>query len=191
MTSGAALAAAPSANEAKVVMVTPTATSPKVSGAGAYIYRGCSRIDKQSEALTKYVAEQYKPKTVGILYSNEPYGKGCNDLFSKDFEKLGIKVVATESFMRGAKDFKAQLTNLKARPTLISSLFPDTTRKRLRPQAQARRARHESTYHRRYGDIAPIYIELAGKAAEGHLVASEYHEAYDYPEKPEIQGNLL
>ena len=51
MTSGAALAAAPSANESKILLVTPTATSPKVSGAGAYIYRGCSRIDKQAEAL--------------------------------------------------------------------------------------------------------------------------------------------
>ena len=186
MTSGAALAAAPSANESKILLVTPTATSPKVSGAGAYTYRGCSRIDKQSEALTKYVAEQYKPKTVGILYSNEPYGKGCNDLFSKDFEKLGIKVVATESFMRGAKDFKAQLTNLKAaNPDIL--FIPGYYQETAPATAQARQLGMNQRVIGVYGDIAPIYIELAGKAAEGHLVASEYHEAYDSPKNQKFK----
>jgi len=186
MTSGAALAAAPSANESKILLVTPTATSPKVSGAGDYIYRGCSRIDKQAEALTKYVAEHYKPKTVGILYSNEPYGKGCNDLFSKDFEKLGIKVVATESFMRGAKDFKAQLTNLKAaNPDIL--FIPGYYQETAPAAAQARQLGMNQRIIGVYGDIAPIYVELAGKASEGHLVASEYHEAYDSPKNQKFK----
>jgi branched-chain amino acid transport system substrate-binding protein len=186
MTSGAALAAAPSANEAKIPLITPTATSPKVSGAGAYIYRGCSRIDKQAEALTKYVAETYKPKTVGILYSNEPYGKGCNDVFGKEFEKLGIKVVATESFMRGAKDFKAQLTNLKAaNPDIL--FIPGYYQETAPAAAQARQLGLKQRIIGVYGDIAPIYIELAGKAAEGHLVASEYHEEYDTPRNKQFR----
>ncbi len=186
MTSGAALAAAPSANEAKIPMITPTATSPKVSGAGAYIYRGCSRIDKQAEALTTYIAQTYNPKTVGILYSNEPYGKGCNDLFSKYFEQLGIKVVATESFMRGAKDFKAQLTNIKAaNPDIL--FIPGYYQETAPAAAQARQLGLNQRIVGVYGDIAPIYIELAGKAAEGHLVASEYHEEYDTPRNKEFK----
>ncbi|MBM4288063.1 MAG: ABC transporter substrate-binding protein [Deltaproteobacteria bacterium] len=180
ITSGATLAAAPSANEAKIIMITPTATSPKVSGAGAYIYRGCSRIDKQAEALTDYIAKNYKPKTVGVLYSNEPYGKGCNDLFGQYFEKLGIKVVATESFMRGAKDFKAQLTKLKAaNPDIL--FIPGYYQETAPAASQARQLGMNQRIIGVYGDIAPIYIELAGKAAEGHLVASEYHEEYDTP----------
>ncbi len=186
MTSGAALAAAPSANEAKIPMITPTATSPKVSGAGAYIYRGCSRIDKQAEALTKYIAETDKPKTVGILYSNEPYGKGSYELFSKYFDQLGIKVVATESFMRGAKDFKAQLTNLKAaNPDIL--FIPGYYQETAPAAAQARQLGLNQRIVGVYGDIAPIYIELAGKAAEGHLVASEYHEEYDTPKNKEFK----
>ena len=186
MTSGAALAAAPSANDAKIPLVTPTATSPKVSGSGAYIYRGCSRIDKQAEALTNYIAATYKPKTVGILYSNEPYGKGCNDLFSMYFDKLGIKVVATESFMRGAKDFKAQLTNLKAaNPDIL--FIPGYYQETAPAAAQARQLGLKQRIVGVYGDIAPIYIELAGKAAEGHLVASEYHEEYDTPKNKQFK----
>lgn len=186
MTSGATLAAAPTANDAKIVLVTPTATSPKVSGAGAYIYRGCSRIDKQAEALTKYVAENFKPKTVGILYSNEPYGKGCYELFSKYFDGLGIKVVAVESFMRGAKDFRAQLTNIKAaNPDLL--FIPGYYQETAPAAVQARQLGLNQRIIGVYGDIAPIYIQLAGKAAEGHLVASEYDEDYDTPKNKKFR----
>ncbi len=66
MTSGSTLAAFKTADEAKVVFITPTATSPKVSGASPYLFRGCSRIDTQSKTLTDYIAEVYKPKTVAI-----------------------------------------------------------------------------------------------------------------------------
>ena len=43
MTSGGVLAAGPTAESAKTVCVTPTATSPKVSGMGEFVCRGCSR----------------------------------------------------------------------------------------------------------------------------------------------------
>src|SRR5512139_3454890 len=105
MTSGDMMAAGKIANDAKVLAISPTATTPALSGYGASLCRGCSRIDKQAEVLTDYVVKNWKPKTVAIFFSNEPYGKGCADLFTKFFEKNGIKVVATESFMRGSRDF--------------------------------------------------------------------------------------
>jgi branched-chain amino acid transport system substrate-binding protein len=123
---------------------------------------------------------------VGVLYSNEPYGKGCNDLFSKYFDKAGIKVVATESFMRGAKDFKAQLTNLKAaNPDIL--FIPGYYQETAPAAAQARQLGMNQRIVGVYGDIAPIYIDLAGKAAEGHLVASEYHEEYDTPRNKQFK----
>ena len=57
MTSGDTMAAGKIADEAKVMMISPTATTPKLSGYGANICRGCSRIDKQAEVLTDYVAK--------------------------------------------------------------------------------------------------------------------------------------
>jgi len=190
MTSGATLAAAPQAEEAKVVMISPTATSPKVSGAGKFIYRGCSRIDKQSQALTDYVAATYKPKTVGILFSNEPYGKGCNAVFSNDFEAKGIKVVARESFMRGAKDFKAQLTTIKAaNPDIL--FIPGYYSETAPAASQARQLGMNQRIIGVYGDIAPVYIELAGKAAEGHLVAGEYDQNYDTPKNKKFIASYM
>ncbi len=188
MTSGATLAAYKSAEEAKVPYITPTATSPKISGASPYLYRGCSRIDTQAKVLTDYIAKNWKPKSVAILYSNEPYGKGCAEVFGKEFEKLGIKKVAEESFLRGSRDFKAQLTKIKvANPDIL--FIPGYTPETAPAAAQARQLGLKQRIVGVYGDMDPEYAKLAGRAAEGHLIAGEYDEDYDTPKNKAFKKN--
>ena len=188
MTSGDMMAAGKIANDAKVVEISPTATTPQLSGYGAYLYRGCSRIDKQAEVLTDYVAKTWKPKTVAIFFSNEPYGKGCAGLFSKFFEKHGIKVVATESFNRGARDFKSELTKIKAaNPDML--FIPGYTPETAPAAAQARQLGMTQKILGVYGDMNPAYIKLAGKAAEGHVIGGEYDENYNTPKNQAFKKN--
>jgi branched-chain amino acid transport system substrate-binding protein len=188
MTSGDTMASGKIANDAKVVMISPTATTPKLSGYGDYIYRGCSRIDTQAQVLTDYVAKNWKPKTVAILFSNEPYGKGCADLFTKFFEKSNIKVVATESFMRGSRDFKAQLTKIKG--TNPDFLFiPGYTPETAPAAAQARQLGMNQKILGVYGDMDPVYIQLAGPGGEGHVIGVEYDEDYDTPKNKAFKKN--
>ena len=188
MTSGDTMASGKIANDAKVVMISPTATTPKLSGYGDYIYRGCSRIDTQAKVLTDYVAKTWKPKTVAIFFSNEPYGKGCADLFTKFFEKNNIKVVATESFMRGSRDFKAQLTKIKG--TNPDFLFiPGYTPETAPAAAQARQLGMKQKILGVYGDMDPVYIQLAGPGGEGHVIGVEYDEDYDTPKNKAFKKN--
>lgn len=188
MTSGDMMAAGKIANDAKVVDISPTATTPKLSGYGDYLYRGCSRIDKQAEVLTDYVAKTWKPKTVGIFFSNEPYGKGCAELFTKFFEKQGIKVVATESFNRGARDFKSELTKIKgANPDML--FIPGYTPETAPAAAQVRQLGMKQKILGVYGDMDPVYIQLAGVAAEGHVIGGEYDENYDTPKNQAFKKN--
>ncbi len=188
MTSGATLAAYKTADEAKVVVITPTATTPKVSGASPYLFRGCSRIDAQSKTLTDYIAETYKPKTVAVFYSNEPYGKGCAEVFGKDFERLGIKEVARESFNRGDRDFKAQLTKIMAtNPDIL--FIPGYTPETAPAASQARQLGMKQRIVGVYGDMDPEYAKLAGPAAEGHLICGEYDEDYDTPKNKKFREN--
>jgi branched-chain amino acid transport system substrate-binding protein len=188
MTSGGMMAAGKIANDAKVVQISPTATTPKLSGYGDYLYRGCSRIDKQAQVLTDYVAKTWKPKTVAILFSNEPYGKGCADLFAQFFEKTGIKVVGTESFMRGSRDFKAQLTKIKAaNPDFL--FIPGYTPETAPAAAQARQLGMKQKILGVYGDMDPVYIQLAGSGAEGHVIGGEYDENYDTAKNKAFKKN--
>ena len=188
MTSGGMMAAGKTAEDAKVVEISPSATTPKLSGFGAYIYRGCSRIDAQAKVLTDYVAQNWKPKTVAIFFSNEPYGKGCAELFTKFFEKHNIKVVATESFMRGSRDFKAQLTTIKAaNPDIL--FIPGYTPETAPAAAQARQLGMKQKILGVYGDMDPVYIQLAGPAADGHVIGGEYDEAYNTPKNQAFKKN--
>jgi branched-chain amino acid transport system substrate-binding protein len=188
MTSGGMMAAGKTANDAKVVEISPTATTPKLSGYGDYIYRGCSRIDTQGKVLTEWVAKNWKPKTVAIFFSNEPYGKACTDVFTKFFEKQGIKVVATESFMRGSRDFKAQLTKIMAaNPDIL--FIPGYTPETAPAAAQARQLGMKQKILGVYGDMDPVYIQLAGPGAEGHVIGVEYDEDYDTPKNKAFKKN--
>jgi len=188
MTSGAMMAAAKTAEEAKVADISPTATTPQLSGLGAYLYRGCSRIDTQAKVLTKYVADTWKPKTVAVFYSNEPYGKGSDKFFSEEFEKLGIKVVDRESFNRGARDFKAELTKIKAaNPDIL--FIPGYTPETAPAAAQARQLGMNQKILGVYGDNDLTYIQLAGEAAAGHVIGGEYDEGYDTPKNQSFKNN--
>ncbi len=188
MTSGAMMAAAKTAEDAKVVDISPTATTPQLSGLGAYLYRGCSRIDTQAKVLTKYVADTWKPKTVAIFFSNEPYGKGSAKFFSEEFEKLGIKVVDQESFNRGARDFKAELTKIKAAdPDIL--FIPGYTPETAPAAAQARQLGMNQKILGVYGDYDLTYVQLAGEAANGHVIGGEYDEGYDTAKNQNFKKN--
>ncbi|MRR35506.1 ABC transporter substrate-binding protein [bacterium] len=177
MMSGNVLAVAPLAERDRITVITPNGTSPKISDAGQYIYRGCTRIDKQAEALTKYAKDVMKTTAVAILYSNEPYGKGCNDLFTKYFTGLGIPVVAAESFMVGDRDFSSQLTKIKGQKFDLI-FIPGYLQETAPAISQARKMGIKVPSVGVFGDMAPDYIKLAGKASEGHVNASEYNEDY-------------
>ncbi len=179
MMSGNVLAVAPICERNKVVLLTPTGTSPKISSAGEYVFRVCSRIDLQAKALVNKALELVnKPNpSIAIIYSNEPYGKGSKNLFLKYLEEKGIKPVAIEAFQRGDKDFQAQLTKLvPLNPDIL--FIPGYLQETAPLIAQARQMGLTGLSVGGFGDIAPQYIELAKDAAEGHLVAGEYNQDY-------------
>lgn len=111
--SGATLAAAPIAEQNKVVLISPASTSPKITTAGDYIFRTVPSDALQGAFGAKLVYDKGYRK-LAVLYSNEEYGLGFNNVLMENFPKLGGSVVASEAFERGATDLRAQLTKIKA-----------------------------------------------------------------------------
>jgi branched-chain amino acid transport system substrate-binding protein len=179
MMSGNVLASAPLCNRNKVVMITPSGTSPKISQAGPYVFRLCTPIHTQAKALvTKAVALSGKNNpSAAIVYSNDPYGKGCKNLFTTYLEELGITPVGVEAFQRGDKDFQAQLTKIESlSPDIL--FIPGYLQETAPLISQARQMGIDALSVGVFGDMAPLYVELAGKAGEGHLIAGEYDRDY-------------
>ncbi len=108
------LAAAPVAQAAKIPMITPSSTNPKVTQVGDYIFRVCFLDDFQGSSMAKFAAGNLNGKTAAILGDvNSDYSKGLTEFFEKEFTKLGGKVVAKEAYTQTDPDFKGQLTKIR------------------------------------------------------------------------------
>ena len=112
---------APKAQLAKVPMVSPSSTNPKVTQQGDYIFRACFIDTFQGYVMAKFAHDNLKLTKVAILHDvRSDYSVGLADVFTKNFTKMGGTIVASEAFSTGDVDFKAQLTNLKsAQPEAI------------------------------------------------------------------------
>jgi branched-chain amino acid transport system substrate-binding protein len=108
------LAAAPVAQEAKIPMITPSSTNPKVTETGDYISRVCFIDPFQGAVMAKFAANTLKAKTAAILGDvNSDYSKGLTQFFETEFNKLGGKVIAKEAYTQTDPDFKGQLTKIR------------------------------------------------------------------------------
>ena len=108
------LAAAPVAQEAKIVMITPSSTNPKVTEVGDYISRVCFIDPFQGSVMAKFAANTLKAKTAAILGDNSSdYSKGLTTFFEQEFTKLGGTVITKQTYAQKDQDFKAQLTQMR------------------------------------------------------------------------------
>jgi branched-chain amino acid transport system substrate-binding protein len=119
--SSRSLAAAPICQGAKVPMVTPSSTNPKVTQVGDYIFRVCFTDIQQGEADAKFAAKSLKMKRAALLYDvRNDYSVGLRLVFAQKFKEFGGEIVAEQSYSEGDSDFRAQLTQLKsANPEVI------------------------------------------------------------------------
>ncbi len=115
VSSGRSLEAAPIAQAAHIPMVAPAATNPKVTQTGTYIFRVCFIDPFQGTVMAKFAKEDLKAKKVAILSSvSNAYSLGLAKFFKETFVPAGGEVVTEKNFSEGDKDFRAQLTAVKA-----------------------------------------------------------------------------
>lgn len=114
--SSRSLAAAPEAQRAKIPMISPASTNPKVTEVGDYIFRACFVDTFQGSSMAKFAYNNLKLRNVAILKDiKNDYSVGLADFFEKTFKELGGNIVAVESYSEGDIEFRAQLTALKAK----------------------------------------------------------------------------
>ncbi len=98
------------AEQAKVPVITPTATNDKVTRKNAYMFRSCFKDSFQGQVVAQYVAGRRGLKKAAILTdTNSDYSKGLSASFKAAFEAAGGVVVAQEGYRQGDKVFGPQL----------------------------------------------------------------------------------
>ncbi|MCC6866331.1 MAG: ABC transporter substrate-binding protein [Ignavibacteria bacterium] len=108
-------AGAPICQQNKIPMITPASTNPEVTAIGDYIFRVCFIDPFQATVVSKFILNTLKLKRVALLKDvKNAYSTGLADFFEKEFKDMGGEIVEVQSFSAGDKDFKAQLTSIKA-----------------------------------------------------------------------------
>ncbi len=98
-----------------VLMITPSATNPKITERGLWnTFRTCGRDDQQGEVAGKYIATTLKGKKLAIVHDKTTYGKGLADETQKFANKEGVKEILYEGVNTGEKDFSALVSKIKA-----------------------------------------------------------------------------
>jgi branched-chain amino acid transport system substrate-binding protein len=115
VSSGRSLEAAPVAQVAKVPMIAPASTNPKVTQVGSYIFRVCFIDSFQASVIAKFVGSELKARRVAILSSaSNAYSVGLSRIFRERFAAAGGVIPDEQKYSEGDKDFRAQLTAIGA-----------------------------------------------------------------------------
>ena len=174
MTTGEVMAAGPIAQQSKVVAFTTGGTGPDVTNIGDYIFRNAIPGKLAIPQTLEKAQKKLGFKKVAILYSNNnDQMVGEHQIYLENLKKMGLEVVADETFADKDTDFSAQLTKIQqANPDVIAvaGLYQEGA-------LIAKKAREMGMNQPIIGNNgfnSPEYIKQAGAAADGTLVATPW-----------------
>jgi branched-chain amino acid transport system substrate-binding protein len=118
--SSRSIAMAPVCEDAKIPMLSPGSTNPKVTQGFEYVFRNCFIDPFQGTAMATYAMKPAPDglglKRFAVLYpTNSDYGVGLKNFFEDAVKKGGGQIVAEKAYSEKTDvDFKAQLTSIQA-----------------------------------------------------------------------------
>lgn len=179
--SGRSLEAAPIAQANKIPMISPSSTNPKVTETGDYIFRVCFTDPFQGKLLAEFAKKTLKAQKVAVFSDvAAPYSVGLAQYFVEPFMTNGGQIVSDQKFTGGDKDFKAQLTAIKA--TAPDAIFvPGYYTDAGLIVAQARQLGINVPLFGGDGWEAPELIQIAGSALEGTYYSTHFSAENDDP----------
>ncbi len=179
--------AAPIYDQNGLLLFAPVSTDPALTSQGLdHVFRGTFTQDAVGKQMAEYAAERGY-RRIGVYYVRNSYGRGLANAFEDRAQALGVGVEVREAYDPtdevSGRAFERTLSEWKARD--LDALFVAGEV----PAAGALVAEA-----RRQGITAPILggdamhadalVRVAGRAAEGTVVASMFHP---HDPRPEVQ----
>lgn len=123
-TSACSNAAAKLAEKYKVPLLVPVAAKEEITRQSyKWVYRTNAPADVYAQVLIDsavQLGKNDKPKTIAFIYENTDFGTSTVQSAKNYIEKVGIKVVADESYSKGSPDYRSTLTKIKEKnPDLV------------------------------------------------------------------------
>jgi branched-chain amino acid transport system substrate-binding protein len=164
--SGSVKVTAPLAADAGIAQIMGGEAAELTRMGDKFLFRTSFGQQSSMPKVAKYINDELKAKSVAIVWVNNDFGRGGRDVIAKEFERLGIKVVADQSTEAGQSDFAADVSKIKtANPDAVFIYVNEEESARILKELK------------RQGVTVPLIgettlvgqkvIELAGDAANG------------------------
>lgn len=171
--SGATQAAIPIYQEARIPVMSASATNPGLTTLGSDIFNRVAFSDlDQGEVAAGFIYNDLSCTTAAIIHDGTTYGQGLAEVARDSYVRLGGEVTTFEAITPGETDYSAVLTAISATPP-CAIYFGGYA-----PEAAAlvngmEAAGLEDTYFASDdGTFGSTYIDLAGDNAEGTFATS-------------------
>ncbi len=110
--SGETFALLPVAEEAGVVVISPSSTSPDLTGISPYFFRNAPSDDEGGRRLAQLATKDYTK--IALISEETDYAQGFARVFRESVFLNDGEVVADENFAPETSDFRSILTKIKA-----------------------------------------------------------------------------
>jgi branched-chain amino acid transport system substrate-binding protein len=109
-----------------VAVISPTGTSPALSGANRWLFRVCPSDVQTSQTLARYALDSLKAARASVIYRNDAYGKDWSKSFADAYRAGRGTLVQRDPYVAGVTPWDAYAAYVKQlKPDVI--LFPGST----------------------------------------------------------------
>ena len=88
-----------------VVAISPTATSPAVSGLSRWVFRVCPTDVAASKAAARFALDSLRTRRAAIIYRNDAYGKDWTRAFAAAYVGGGGAIIQRDPYLTGITDW--------------------------------------------------------------------------------------
>lgn len=173
--SSSTLAMVPIADKKKIVVLSPSASSPKLSGSSKFFFRVWPSDTAEGAVMAEVAIARLQLKKIAILYGNNDYGLGLKDVFAQKIKEQGGQIATIESYNEGDSDFRSQLTKIKSMD--VDAIYmPGYYKEFAKILKQAKELGVDAQFMSCGTFHEPEILQIAGNAAEGVVFVQPYFD---------------
>ncbi len=169
--SGATKAALGIYKDAKIPVMSPSATNPPLTQSGDYpnFFRTIASDDMQAKMAVDFAIDKLHVKKVAVIHDKGDYGKGFAEFAKKFLDEAGVEVVLFEGITPGAMDYSSIVQKIrrnKADALIFGGYHPEASKL----VSQMKRKRLKTVFISDDGVKDDSFLKVAGDAANGSYV---------------------
>lgn len=96
-----------------LAMISPSASSPDLSGINRFFFRICPTDLQHGPHLARFAFQAFGARRAGIIYINNDYGRGVRRTFASEFTRLGGTVAQADPYVPATRSLEPYLSRLR------------------------------------------------------------------------------